>query len=106
MVTNAHEDLIKMKASVTGIDVFFDRIISSHSIGHAKEENAFWHKLRNTMPFDTSKTLLIDDNLSVLRTAKKFGIKYLLSVAKPNSQRPNQNTEEFEAIDSFDHIIF
>ncbi len=106
MVTNAHEDLIKMKAGVTGIDVFFDRIISSHSIGHAKEENAFWHKLRNTMPFDTSKTLLIDDNLSVLRTAKKFGIKHLLSVAKPNSQRPNQNTEEFEAIDSFDHIIF
>jgi len=85
---------------------FFNQIISSHSIGHAKEEISFWEELKNKITFDINKTLFIDDNLSVLRSAKKFGIKHLLSIAKPNSQKPNQDTEEFEAIHSFNDIIF
>ena len=71
-----------------------------------KEENAFWEKLKSKVPFDENKTLLIDDNLTVLRTAREFGIKHLLTVAKPNSQKPNQNSEEFEAVYSFDGIVF
>ena len=106
MVTNAHEKLIRMKVDVTRIDVFFNQIISSHSIGYAKEEISFWEELKNKITFDINKTLFIDDNLSVLRSAKKFGIKHLLSIAKPNSQKPNQDTEEFEAIHSFNDIIF
>ena len=106
MVTNAHEKLIRMKTEETGIDTFFGEIISSHSIGHAKEENAFWEKLKSKVTFDENKTLLIDDNLTVLRTAREFGIKHLLTVAKPNSQKQNQNSEEFEAVYSFDGIVF
>ena len=52
MVTNAHEKLIKMKSDETGIDTFFNQIISSHSIGHAKEEYAFWEKLKLKIPFN------------------------------------------------------
>ena len=106
LVTNAHEKLIRMKTEETGIDTFFGEIISSHSIGHVKEENAFWEKLKSKVPFDENKTLLIDDNLTVLRTAREFGIKHLLTVAKPNSQKPNQNSGEFEAVYSFDGIVF
>lgn len=106
MVTNAHEDLIKMKVDKTGIDVFFDRIISSHSIGYAKEEQAFWNKLQLENPFELNETLLIDDNLTVLRAARKFGIKNLLTILKPDSQNEKQNPEEFNAIDSFQDIIF
>jgi len=106
MVTNAHERLIKMKADKTGIDTFFKEIISSHSIGYAKEEYAFWEKLKTKILFDVNETLLIDDNLTVLRTAREFGIKHLYTVAKPDSQKPEQNSEEFEAIDSFDEIDF
>ena len=43
MVTNAHEKLIKIKADETGIDNFFNQIISSHSIGHAKEAVSYTH---------------------------------------------------------------
>ena len=106
MVTNAHERLIKMKADKTGIDTFFKQIISSHSIGHAKEEYAFWEKLKTKILFDVNETLLIDDNLTVLRTAREFGIKHLYTVTRPDSQKPEQNSEEFEAIDSFDEIDF
>ncbi len=106
MVTNAHEKLIEMKAEKTGIDDFFDRIISSHAIGHAKEEQAFWEKLQKDHPFQLEDTLLIDDNLTVLRAAKEFGIKNLLTISKPDSQNDHQDPEEFIAIDSFRDIIF
>ena len=106
MVTNAHEDLIKMKVDKTGIDVYFDRIISSHTIGHAKEEQAFWEKLQLEHPFELNETLLIDDNLTVLRAAREFGIKNLLTILKPDSKNDKQDPEEFNAINSFQDIIF
>ena len=106
MVTNAHEKLVKMKADETGIDTFFNQIISSHSIGYAKEEYAFWEKLKAKISFNVNETLLIDDNLTVLRTAREFGIKHLYTVTKPDSHRPKQNSEEFESIDSFNEIDF
>jgi GMP/IMP 5'-nucleotidase len=106
MVTNAHEDLIKMKADKTKIDVFFDQIISSHAIGHAKEEQAFWEKLQLEVPFNNDETLLIDDNLTVLRAAREYGIQNLLTIAKPDSQNPEQETAEFDVIHSFQDIEF
>lgn len=106
MVTNAHEDLIKMKTDKTGIEEYFDEIISSHSIGYAKEEQAFWKNLQIDNPFELGSTVLIDDNLTVLRAAREFGIKHLLTIAKPDSQNEKQNAEEFTAIESFKDITF
>ena len=106
MVTNAHEDLVKMKVDKTGIDIFFDNIISSHSIGHAKEEQHFWNKLKQQYPFNPDETVLIDDNLTVLRAAREFGIKNLLTISKPDSKNDHQDPEEFEAIHSFEDIRF
>ena len=106
MVTNAHEKLVDMKMQKTGIDVFFDHIISAHRIGHAKEEQAFWQKLQTEISFIPEETLLIDDNLTVLRAAKEFGIKNLLSIARPDSRNPEQDTQEFHAIQSFEDLIF
>ncbi len=106
MVTNAHEKLIKMKIDKTEMDVFFDRVISAHAIGHAKEEQAFWEKLHLEVPFELDETLLIDDNLTVLRAARNFGIENLFTIAKPDSQNPEQDTAEFEAIYSFKDLVF
>lgn len=106
MVTNAHQDLIKMKAEKTDIDSFFEQVISSHAIGHAKEEQAFWNKLQLEIPFNCEETLLIDDNLTVLRAAKEFGLENLLTIAKPDSQNSEQVTEEFEMVYSFKDLKF
>lgn len=105
MVTNAHEKLIEMKMEKTGINVFFDHIVSAHRIGNAKEEQLFWQKLQTEIPFFPEETLLIDDNLTVLRAARDFGIKHLLSIAKPDSQSPEQDTEEFKAVYSFQDLM-
>lgn len=106
MVTNAHEKLIEMKAQKTGLDFYFDKIISSHAIGHAKEEQEFWRKLKVQTPFELDNTVLVDDNLTVLRAAREFGIKNLYTIVKPDSQNDKQDPEEFNAIDSFEDIIF
>lgn len=105
MVTNAHERLIEMKFDKTGIDIHFDDVISSHSLGHPKEDMAFWHELSTLISFTPGKSLLIDDNLTVLRTADQYGIGFLLSIIRPDSKRPEKDTKEFEAINSFEQLI-
>ena len=72
----------------------------------AKEEQSFWEKLQLEVPFNCDETLLIDDNLTVLRAAREFGIKNLFTIAKPDSQNPEQETAEFEVIHSFQDIVF
>lgn len=106
MVTNAHEKLIDMKMRKTKIDVFFDGIVSSHALGAPKESLLFWEKLDENISFNPQQTLFIDDTITILRTARLFGVKNLLSIAKPNSQQNEQNTEEFQAVYSFQDLLF
>ncbi len=105
MVTNAHEDLINMKLKKTGIGCYFSHIVSSHRLGSPKEEKAFWESLQKSIEFDPEKTLLVDDNLTVLRTARSFGILHLLGIAYPDSRGPERNTEEFTAIYDFNDVL-
>jgi putative hydrolase of the HAD superfamily len=49
--------------------------------------------------------MLIDDNLMVLRTARSYGISNLFSIARPDSQSPARDTEEFMAIHDFRDVM-
>ena len=104
MVTNAHEALIKMKMDKTGIDAYFDRIVSAHRLGIAKEELGFWGKLAAELDYVPERSLLIDDNVQVLRSARSYGIKHLLTIAQPDSRRPAQVVDEFPTIFSYRDI--
>ena len=106
MVTNCHEKLIELKMRKTGIERYFHEIYCAHRFGSPKEENEFWVKLRQAVDFEPETTVLIDDNLTVLRAARQYGIRYLLSISQPDSQRPLKDTGEFSAVDSFRQIIF
>ena len=105
LVTNAHRDLISMKLARTGIGRYFGKVISSHQYGVPKEEVKFWSKLHEEVDFLPEKTILIDDNLTVLRAARTFGIAHLLSIARPDSREPLRDTEEFTAIHDFRDVI-
>ncbi|MCV6612652.1 MAG: GMP/IMP nucleotidase [Amphritea sp.] len=105
IVTNAHRDSLSIKLEETGLDQLVDRIISSHDYQVPKEEQAFWHRLQEQEPFDPSRTLLVDDSLAVLASARKYGIGYLLSIVQPDSQQPQREIKEFNAIEHFDEII-
>ena len=105
LVTNAHSKSLSLKMQRTQLAKRFDAIICAHDIGLPKEEPEFWNKLQATEPFDKTVTLLVDDSLPVLRSAKQYGIEHLLAVRRPDSQAGEKDVEEFNAITDFSDII-
>ncbi|MBP80692.1 MAG: haloacid dehalogenase [Acidiferrobacteraceae bacterium] len=104
LVTNASPATIDLKMDQTGIRPMFDRIVSSHTLGYPKEHPMFWTDLQEIESFLPSRTLLIDDNLTVLRAAGKYGIAHLLAVVAPDSTRPTADPEEFTGLHAFEDI--
>lgn len=105
LVTNAHEDLIVMKFEATAIGTHFEHVFCAHHFGYPKEDVRFWTELRAVFPFNPETTLLIDDNLSVLRSAREYGIRHLLTIAQPDSRHPRrEDAGEFRAIESFQDL--
>lgn len=78
LVTNAHMKSIDLKLKKTGIGKYFHKVVSSFDMGHPKESIGFWEKTERLLKFEKERTLFIDDTEEVLRTAKRFGIKYIL----------------------------
>ena len=105
LLTNAHMDSVDIKMEETGIRSMFDRIITSHSYGYAKEHDEFWPMLANDENYHPDTTLLIDDNVSVLKAADRHGIKHLISVLQPDTTLPHQDTHGFHAIAGFHEIV-
>lgn len=105
LVTNAHMKSLTLKLQRTKLGGHFDQLICSHDYGVAKEEQAFWERLREEQPFDPARTLLVDDSLAVLRSAKRYGIGWLLAVYEPDSQQGRRDVEEFDAIETFLDIM-
>jgi putative hydrolase of the HAD superfamily len=101
LVTNAHRDSLALKMEKTCLHEFFDAIISSHDFGLAKEQQGFWRALQDAHVFEKQRTLLVDDSLAVLRSASAFGIAHLVSISKPDSQKPKNHITEFPAAEDF-----
>jgi putative hydrolase of the HAD superfamily len=91
LVTNAHPDSLSLKVEKTALDSHIDRLISTHQYGVTKESQTLWLKLQEDLNFNNQTTLFVDDSLDILDSAKTFGIKHLLAVANPDSQRPAVN---------------
>jgi len=84
---------------------WFDRVVVSHDLEAAKEEQAFWHRLQELHPFDPTRTLLIDDTESVLHSAQRYGAAHLLTLLQPDSQRQKRIDTDFPGIHHFDEIM-
>ena len=105
LVTNAHRDSLGLKMEKTCLQPFFDGIVSSHDLGFPKEHANFWQLLQQQQAFDKKTTLLIDDSLAVLNSARLFGIAHLISVSKPDSSQPKKNVTNYPAIEDFRELM-
>ncbi|CCE25615.1 GMP/IMP nucleotidase [Methylotuvimicrobium alcaliphilum] len=105
LVTNAHRSSLDLKMEKTCLQPFFDAIICSHDFGFPKEQPGFWRLLENHQSFDKQRTLLVDDSLAVLNSARQYGINYLISVSKPDSTRSKRLIDEFPAIEDFRELM-
>jgi putative hydrolase of the HAD superfamily len=105
LVTNAHRASLSLKLERTGIDRWFDKVISSHDFRAPKEDQHFWQQLQLHHRFDRERTLLIDDSAPVLASAHQYGIKHLLTLLQPDSRQARREQAEFPGILHFDEIM-
>ncbi len=105
LVTNAHQKSIALKMERTRLAGHLDRVICAHDLALPKESPAFWGRLRQIEPFDPTRTLFIDDNLDVLRTARDFGFRWLLAISEPDSNTPPREITAFPAIARFSELL-
>ncbi|MBF0455246.1 MAG: GMP/IMP nucleotidase [Magnetococcales bacterium] len=105
LVTNAHGRSIDLKMARTPIGSYLTSVVSSHDLGHAKEQAGFWPALRRTVVFDPETTLLVDDSEAVLAAAQRYGIHHLRHISAPSSQHPQQVSDHFISISHFQEIM-
>mgnify|MGYP001813393423 CR=1 FL=1 len=105
LVTNAHEVTLDIKMEVTGIGHLFDELITSHQFNAPKEQDAFWQRLSQHAELDLSRCLFIDDSLSVIEAARRCGVGQVLSVAKPDSSRAENEHDGYHMLDSWDDVM-
>lgn len=105
MVTNAHRDSLTLKLEMTEIERYFDTIISSHDYGIPKENPEIWQHIQNTAPFNPAKTLLIDDNIQALITAKNFKIAHCLAATHISPQLDKVDPKGFPYFEHFNEIM-
>lgn len=105
LVTNAHMKSLSLKMERTQLAGHLDAVLCAHDFGRPKEDPGFWDLLKTVEPFDSEKTLLVDDSLPVLRSAREAGISQLLCVRRPDTKAPEKDVEEFEAIRWFKDLL-
>jgi putative hydrolase of the HAD superfamily len=98
LVTNAHDQSLAVKAKQTDLTRYFDHVISSHRYGHPKENSHFWVCLQEELGFEPARAMFVDDSLSVLRAARRFGIGQIFAITHPDSSQEGRVIEEFPAV--------
>lgn len=105
LVTNAHRKSLQLKMMRTGIERFFDKVVSSHDYRRPKEDPLFWEHLQADLKFDPARTLLVEDHVKILDTARGFGIAHLLAITRPDSKGPLRSVNGYPAIEHFGELL-
>ena len=105
LVTNAHQKSLDLKMRRTDLRGRLDRVICAHDIGLPKEVPDFWARLQQRETFDPARTLFVDDSLAVLRSARRYGIAYLLAILVPDSRKPEREIEGYDAVRGFEAVL-
>ena len=105
LVTNAHPASLELKLARTPLGGHLDGVLSAHALGLPKEAPGFWDRLRARRPYDPARTLLVDDNLHVLESAREAGIRFLRGVRRPDSRGAVVEPNGFDLIDGFAELL-
>lgn len=105
LLTNAHYKTVKLKFNKTQIGHYFDEVLCSFNVGHPKEDIEFWQKAEKRLKFDRERSLFIDDTEDVLKTAREYGIKYLLFKTGASTKAEPKKTNEFLTIHDFRELM-
>jgi HAD superfamily hydrolase (TIGR01509 family) len=105
LLTNAHLKTVKIKFNKTQIGKYFDGVLCSFNVGYPKEYIEFWRRAEKRLKFDKTQSLFIDDTEDVLKTARDYGIKYLIFKAMASSKSEPKKTDVFPTIHDFRELM-
>ncbi len=105
LVTAASRKDINFKLEHVGIFEYFDGIFSEIEIGSSKKEKMFWGKVQKKIKYEKSRTMLADDDETIMRMARSHGIRWLVIKSKSSSKKPHQISKEFFCVRHFDDIL-
>jgi HAD superfamily hydrolase (TIGR01509 family) len=105
LVTNAHRDSLKVKATQTGLLDYFDVVFSSHSFGVPKEHPEFWRQLQAQLHFDPARTLFVDDSVAVLAAAQRHGIAHVFAISRPDTTLGVREVHGFLSVEQVSHLL-
>lgn len=105
LVTNAHYKVLDIKLKKTEIGKYFDAALTSFEIGYPKEMVLFWEKAEKVLGFEKDRSLFIDDTVAVLKTAREYGIKYILHKTLASSKAEKSGDRGFLTLEDFRDLI-
>ena len=105
LVTNAHRKTIELKMEMTHLEHYFDLIVCSHDYQYPKEDQKFWRTMSDEINFDKSRSAFFDDSLSVLLSAKEYGICEVIAISKPSSKINSKKVSGFKNIKNFKEVL-
>ena len=105
LVTNSHPETLALKQQVTGLAEYFDAVHSAHTYGFAKEQQDFWHALREEEHFDPATTMFVDDTETVLASAAAFGIGACVTVTRPDTSAPPRSEGNFAGVEGVADLL-
>lgn len=105
MVTNAHRDSLVLKLEMTEIGEYFDTFISAHDFKLPKEDQRIWQRIQQVVPYEPTRTLLIDDNIRALETAQQYGISHLLAATFVSPKLDRIDPQGFNHFEFFAEIL-
>ena len=105
LVTNAHGKTLAIKMAKTALSGYFTGIVCAEEIGMPKEDPRFWAGLRQRIDFRRERTMLAEDSEKILLSARSYGIRHLIHVARPSSRGPIQVSSQFPSISFFNELI-
>jgi HAD superfamily hydrolase (TIGR01509 family) len=106
IATNAHYKVLDMKLKKTDLGKYLTGSITSDAMGSPKEKMGFWQQAEQRLGFRKEHTLFVDDTPAVLKTAKAYGIKYVIYKALGNSKMKPGVSSEFPAILNFNELVW
>jgi putative hydrolase of the HAD superfamily len=105
IATNAHDKVLALKLRKTEIGKYLTGAITSAEIGFPKEKPEFWTRAEKHLGFRRENTLFVDDTVAVLKTAKQYGVRYIVYKAKGNSKVPPGHSQDFATVMDFSELM-
>jgi putative hydrolase of the HAD superfamily len=105
LVTNAHPKALAIKMAKTGLEHYFQQIVTAFDVGCLKLKPDYWAKSQVILGFDPASTLYIDDDEAALASADVYGIKHLYLRSKPSSALPAQPSIIYRSIENFHALM-